>query len=232
MGGMFSFLSPCVLPLVPAYISYITGNSYQDMREDGKVAKWAMLLPAIVFVLGFSTVFIALGASASAVQGILLEYKSVFAKISGVIIIILGVHYTGLIKLPLLYREARFQSNGKQKGLAGSYVIGLAFAFGWSPCIGPILAMILTLAATQQHFSQGIMLLVVYSLGLGIPFVLSSLAMNKFLRVSDRLRKYMTLVKITIGALLIITGLAMFTETLQNVGFYLIEYMPWLAKIG
>ncbi len=232
IGGMFSFLSPCVLPLVPAYICFITGNSYQDLREGDKIAKWAMFWPALAFVLGFSTVFIALGAGASSVQGLLQEYKEIFAKISGVMIIILGVHFTGLVKIPFLYREARFQTGNEQRGLTGAYVIGLAFAFGWTPCIGPILATILTLAATQEHFSQGVGLLGVYSLGLGIPFIIASVAINSFLRASGRIRKHLRIIELVIGGLLIITGLAIFTGSLQNLGFYLIEAMPWLAKIG
>lgn len=232
VGGMFSFLSPCVLPLVPAYICFITGNSYQDVKEGEKIEKWAMFWPAVAFVLGFSTIFIALGAGASAVQGILQEYKEIFAQISGAMIIILGLHFMGAIKLSLLYKEARFQTSGEQRGLVGAYVIGLAFAFGWTPCIGPILATILTLAATQEHFSQGVGLLAVYSLGLGVPFVLASLAINSFLRVSGRLKKYMRMIELVIGSLLIVTGLAIFTGSLQVLGFYLIEIMPWLAEIG
>jgi len=232
VSGMFSFLSPCVLPLVPAYICFITGNSYQDVKDGEKIEKWAMLWPAVAFVLGFSTVFIALGAGASAIQGVLQDYKDVFAKISGVMIIILGVHFTGLVKLSFLYKEARFQTSDDQKGLVGAYVIGLAFAFGWTPCIGPILATILTLAATQEHFSQGVGLLAVYSMGLGVPFIIASVAINSFLRTSDRLRKHMRVVELIIGGLLIITGLAIFTGSLQNLGFYLLEAMPWLATIG
>lgn len=232
VSGMFSFLSPCVLPLVPAYICFITGNSYQDVREGDKIAKWAMFWPAVAFVLGFSTVFIALGAGASAAQGFLLEYKEIFAKISGVMIIVLGLHFAGVIKLSFLYKEARFQTSGEQKGLVGAYVIGLAFAFGWTPCIGPILATILTLAATQEHFSQGVALLAVYSLGLGVPFIIASVAINKFLRASGRLRKHMQTIERVIGVLLIVTGIAIFTGSLQNLGFYLIEAMPWLAEIG
>ncbi len=232
LGGMFSFLSPCVLPLVPAYICFITGNSYQDLRENDKIEKWAMFWPALAFVLGFSTVFIALGAGASAVQGVLQEYKEIFAKISGIMIIAMGIHFTGFVKIPFLYREARFQTGNEQRGLTGAYVIGLAFAFGWTPCIGPILATILTLAATQDHFSQGVGLLGVYSLGLGIPFIIASLAINRFLRASGRLRKHLRLMGIATGVLLIVTGLAIFTGSLQNLGFYLIEAMPWLAQIG
>jgi len=232
IGGMFSFLSPCVLPLVPAYICFITGNSYQDLRDGDKIDKWAMLWPAIAFVLGFSTVFIALGAGASFVQGVLLEYKEIFAQISGAMIIILGIHFTGLVKIPFLYREARFQTDNEQRGLTGAYVIGLAFAFGWTPCIGPILATILTLAATQEHFSEGVALLGVYSMGLGIPFIIAAVGINRFLRVSGRIKKYMRVIELSIGLLLIVTGVAIFTGSLQNLGFYLIEAMPWLAQIG
>ncbi|MCK5425554.1 MAG: sulfite exporter TauE/SafE family protein [Emcibacter sp.] len=232
VSGMFSFLSPCVLPLVPAYICFITGNSYQDVSEGEKIAKWAMFWPAVAFVLGFSTVFIALGAGASAVQGVLQEYKEIFSKISGVMIMILGLHFAGVIKLSFLYKEARFQTSGEQKGLIGAYVIGLAFAFGWTPCNGPILATILTLAATQEHFSQGVALLAVYSLGLGVPFIIASVAINKFLRASSRVKKHMRTIELVIGVLLLVTGLAIFTGSLQSFGFYLIEAMSWLAEIG
>ena len=232
ISGMFSFLSPCVLPLVPAYICFITGNSYQDIREGSERARWTMLWPAVAFVLGFSTVFIALGAGASAIQGVLLEYKEIFARISGVMIIILGLHFAGVIKLSFLHKEARFQTQNEQRGLIGAYVIGLAFAFGWTPCIGPILATILTLAATQEHFSQGIILLTIYSLGLGVPFIIASVTINGFLNTSEKLRKHMRTIERAIGALLMITGLAIFTGSLQDLGFYLIEAMPWLANIG
>jgi len=232
MSGMVSFLSPCVLPLVPAYLCFITGNSYQDVQDGDKIEKWAMFWPALAFVLGFSTIFIALGAGASSIQGILQDYKDIFAKISGAMIVILGLHFTGLIKLSFLYKEARFHTKTEQKGLVGAYVVGLAFAFGWTPCIGPILAMILTLAATQEHFTQGIALLAIYSLGLGVPFILASVAINRFLRASGRIRKYMPIIERLIGGLLIVTGIAIFTGFLQNLGFYLIEAMPWLGSIG
>jgi len=225
-------LSPCVLPLVPAYICFITGNSYQDLQGGEKIDKWAMLWPAVAFVLGFSTVFIALGAGASSFQGFLQEYKDIFAKVSGVLIVILGVHFTGLIRLSFLYKEARFQTRDEPKGLVGAYIVGLAFAFGWTPCIGPILATIITLAATQEHFSEGVTLLAIYSLGLGVPFIIASLAINRFLAASGRLRRHMQAIERIIGALLILTGIAIFTGSLQSLGFYLIEAVPWLAKIG
>lgn len=232
LSGMFSFLSPCVLPLVPAYICFITGNSYQDLQGGEKIDKWAMLWPAVAFVLGFSTIFIALGAGASSFQGILQEYKDIFARVSGVLIIILGIHFTGLIRLSFLYKEARLQTRDEPKGLIGAYIVGLAFAFGWTPCIGPILATIITLAATQEHFSEGVTLLAIYSLGLGVPFIVASLAINRFLAASGRLRRHMQTIERIIGALLILTGIAIFTGSLQSLGFYLIEAMPWLAKIG
>lgn len=223
-SGMVSFLSPCVLPLVPAYICFITGNSYQDVREGDKIAKWAMFWPAVVFVLGFSTVFVALGAGASSIQGILQENKEIFAKISGVMIIILGIHFTGLVKLPFLYREARFQTGDEQKGLVGAYIIGLAFAFGWTPCIGPILGAILAIAATQETIWKGIGLLFVYSMGLGIPFFLSGLFMNLFFSAFQRALKYMRVIEIVAGVFLIIVGVLVFTGKLAELTYYLPQW--------
>jgi len=232
LGGMFSFLSPCVLPLVPAYICFITGTSYQELKEDGQVSKLALLWPALAFVFGFSTVFIAMGAGASSLQGFLQEYKEVFALISGGLIVVLGLHFTGLIRLGFLYKEARFQSSDAPKGIIGAYVVGLAFAFGWTPCIGPILATIITLAANQQHFSEGVLLLATYSVGLGVPFILASVAINSFFVTSGRLKKHMRIIEVAIGILLVITGIAIMTGDLQNTGYYLIEWFPWLAEIG
>lgn len=232
LGGMFSFLSPCVLPLVPAYICFITGTSYEDLKGGVKIGRMALLWPSLAFVLGFSTVFVAMGAGASSLQGFLQEHKEIFALVSGGLIIILGLHFTGLIRLGFLYKEARFQSSDAPKGVIGAYVVGLAFAFGWTPCIGPILATIITLAANQAHFSQGVLLLATYSVGLGVPFILAALAINVFLVTSGRLRRHMRTVEIVIGILLIVTGGAIMTGDLQNSGFYLIEWFPWLAEIG
>ncbi|PCJ30700.1 MAG: cytochrome C biogenesis protein [Alphaproteobacteria bacterium] len=231
IGGMFSFLSPCVLPLVPAYICFITGNSYQDLRDGDKIDKWAMLWPAIAFVLGFSTVFIALGAGASFVQGVLLEYKEIFAQISGAMIIILGIHFTGLVKIPFLYREARFQTDNEQRGLTGAYVIGLAFAFGWTPCIGPILGAILAVAGAQQDISHGIILLALYSAGLGIPFLLAALATDAFLNWSQRFKRHLHIIEITSGILLMVVGALIFLGSFSILSGFIIEYMPWLSNI-
>ncbi|WP_138378781.1 cytochrome c biogenesis CcdA family protein [Luteithermobacter gelatinilyticus] len=232
LGGIFSFLSPCVLPLVPAYVCFVTGNSLNDLREGDKVPLLSVFWGALAFVLGFSTVFVALGAGASSLQPLLLNYMPVFSKVAGALIMILGIHFTGLVRIPLLYREARFQTRDNPAGILGAYVVGLAFAFGWTPCIGPILGTILTLAASQQTFGAGVSLLGVYSLGLGVPFVVAALSINRFLSFSGRFRRHLRTVEILIGLLLIMTGLAIFTGLLQTFGNVLLDWFPGLAKIG
>nr|WP_321396578.1 cytochrome c biogenesis protein CcdA [Emcibacter sp.] len=232
LGGIFSFLSPCVLPLVPAYVSYVTGSSLNDLREGDKVPVTDVLSGALAFVFGFSTVFVLLGAGASSLQPFLLEHLHIFSKISGGLIIMLGLHFTGIVRIGFLYREARFHTRDTPAGIIGAYVMGLAFAFGWTPCIGPILGTILTLAAGQQTFGTGVSLLIVYSLGLGIPFVLAALSVNRFLQFSGKFRNYFRLIEILIGALLILTGAAIFFGLLQTFGNNLLEWFPWLAEIG
>ena len=232
LGGIFSFLSPCVLPLVPAYVSYVTGSSLNDLREGDKVPLTDVLSGALAFVFGFSTVFVVLGAGASSLQPLLLQHLDVFSKISGALIVILGLHFAGIVRIGLLNREARFQSRETPAGIIGAYVMGLAFAFGWTPCIGPILGTILTLAASQQTFGTGVALLTIYSLGLGIPFILAALFVNRFLQFSGKFRKHFRLLEIIIGLLLILTGVAIFFGLLQTFGNTLIEWFPGLAEIG
>ncbi|MFC7047759.1 cytochrome c biogenesis CcdA family protein [Emcibacter nanhaiensis] len=232
LGGIFSFLSPCVLPLVPAYVSYVTGSSLNDLREGDRVPLGDVLFGALAFVFGFSTVFVLLGAGASSLQPILLQHLDIFSRISGALIIILGLHFTGIIRIGFLYREARFHTRETPAGILGAFVMGLAFAFGWTPCIGPILGTILTLAASQQTFGTGVALLIVYSLGLGIPFILAALFVNRFLQFSGRFRKHFRLLEILIGGLLLLTGIAIFFGLLQTFGNTLIEWFPGLAEIG
>ncbi len=214
LAGLISFLSPCVLPLVPGYISLISGLSVEQLQDSEQAKLAPILASSIAFVLGFSAVFVALGASASAVGKFLLINKPVFYKIAGAIIILFGLHLTGLLKISYLYREKRFQGTPRSMGWLGAFLIGLAFAFGWTPCIGPILGTVLTLAATKEKVSQGINLLAVYSAGLGVPFLLTTLGINGFLRFYRRFRSYLRAVEVFAGILLLAVGLLIFFNRL------------------
>lgn len=218
-AGLFSFISPCVLPLVPGYLSFISGVSLEDMRlrerktETIKIA----VLSSLLFGLGFTTVFVSLGATASLFGQFLLSKISIFNKISGVLVVIFGLHIMGVINLKFLMLEKRFHYQNRPTGLIGSsFVIGLSFAFGWTPCLGPILAGILTLASSQATVLGGIKLLMAYSLGLGIPFLLAAVAINYFFALFERVRKHFRKIEIVSGALLILVGLLLFTDNLQK----------------
>lgn len=234
-GGALSFLSPCVLPLVPAYLCYVAGTSFEELAAaEGRPPALARrtLAAALAFVLGFSTVFVLLGASASAINRLLLPHLPELAKIAGVVIVLFGLHMMGLLRIPFLNREARFNPAAGQAGLGQAYVLGLAFAFGWTPCIGPILATILALAASQKSLDYGVSLLAVYALGLGIPFLLAAFALDPFLRFLSRFRRHLRKAEITAGALLTATGILIFTNNLGQIGLYLLQAFPGLARIG
>lgn len=213
LAGVLSFLSPCVLPLVPGYLSLMSGVSIEKLKAGEAGATRAVVLSAIVFILGFSLVFIAMGASASYVSELLKAHRPLLGKIAGVIIILFGVFLLGLIKFPALYREKRFQGE-TGKGLGGSFLLGLAFAFGWTPCIGPILAGILGLAAVQETKGYGVYLLSIYSLGLGVPFLLTALGINKFLGFYKGFRRHLQWVERVAGVLLIAVGVLVATNQL------------------
>ncbi len=207
VAGVVSFLSPCVLPLVPGYISMLSGASIEELKAGGSAPLTARVFRnAFAFVLGFSAVFVAMGASATAVGNFLLARRSTFNIVAGIVIIIFGLHLTGLVKIPLLYREARISTGAPRRGLLGAFVLGFAFAFGWTPCIGPILAGILALAARQDVVFQGMFLLAVYSAGLAIPFLLTSLGLSQFLKLYGGFRKHLQVVEILSGVLLIAIG--------------------------
>lgn len=208
LAGVVSFLSPCVLPLVPGYVSMLSGESIEEMRAGGDtgVAK-RVFFNSIAFVVGFSTVFISLGASATWVGNFLATQRSVFNIVAGIVIIVFGVHLTGLVKIPFLYRDARLAAGAPKRGLVGSFILGFAFAFGWTPCIGPILAGILGLAATRDTVFAGMFLLAIYSAGLAIPFLLTGLGLSQFLKFYGRFRKYLQAVEVGSGVLLIGIGL-------------------------
>lgn len=235
LGGAISFLSPCVLPLVPAYLCFVAGTTLERLTgpEDEAEASYRKVLPAaIAFVLGFTTVFVALGASASAVNRLLLGNFEIISQIAGAVIIVFGLHYMGLFRIALLYREARFNPDRIGGGAIGAYVVGLAFAFGWTPCIGPILATILTLAASSDSLERGVALLTVYSLGLGVPFLLAALAIKPFMKFLTRFRRHLRKVEIGAGLLLVATGVMMLTGTFSQFGYYLLEAFPALGRIG
>ncbi|HZD25988.1 MAG TPA: cytochrome c biogenesis protein CcdA [Alphaproteobacteria bacterium] len=237
-GGLLSFLSPCVLPLVPAYLCFLGGVSVDELTAGaGKGAaapagQRRVLLAAFAFVLGFSTVFVALGASASAVSQVLLSQKLLLGKIAGVVIILFGLHFMGLLRIPALNREARFHWQDRPAGPLGAFLIGLAFAFGWTPCIGPVLATVLSVAARQDSVAYGVTLLASYAAGLGIPFVLAALAAGPFMRWLQRMRRHMHKIELATGGLLVLTGLLFLFNSFEVIGFWLIETFPALGNIG
>ena len=234
VAGLVSFISPCVLPIVPGYLSFISGVNVAQFKEGGapKDLVRRVALTSLVFVLGFSTVFVALGAAATYVGSLLLEHKRTLGVVGGVIIIILGLHTAGVFKINWLLSEKRANVQSKPLGLAGAYVVGLAFAFGWTPCIGPILGAILLYASQQETVTQGVVLLAAYSAGLGIPFILSALAVNWFFKVFGRLRNSMRAIEIVSGAMLVGVGLLLVTNRLTLIAQWFTRAFPSLANIG
>jgi cytochrome c-type biogenesis protein len=233
LAGAISFLSPCVLPLVPPYLVYISGVSLEDMeRVEGKANMRRVILASLVFVLGFTTVFVLLGATASVAGQMLRQYLPLLAKLAGVFIIIMGLHFLGVFRIGLLQREARYQTQSKPASLLGAYGVGLAFAFGWTPCIGPVLAAILSVAASEQDVTRGMFLLAVYSLGLGIPFLLAAWSISAFLKFFARFKKQMHNVERIMGGLLVVAGVLFLTGAIQTFSYWLLETFPSLGAIG
>jgi cytochrome c-type biogenesis protein len=227
-AGFLSFISPCVLPLIPGYVSFVSGVSLEDMRGDAAVssARRHVLITSLFFVLGFSLVFIALGATASVVGRFLFERQPILAKIAGVLLVIFGLHTMGVFRIAFLESEKRIQANRKPAGALGAVLVGIAFAFGWSPCIGPILGGILALAASKETVWEGVELLAVYSVGLGIPFLLTSIAINQFFAVSRRIRKHYHTIELVSGGLLVVIGVLIFTNQFTIIVRYLQPYLP------
>ena len=226
-AGFISFLSPCVLPLIPGYVSYISGSTLNELLEKKEIN----LIPLVLFTLGFSIVFIFFGATATFIGKILLNNSIQLRIFAGVIIIIFSLQILGLINLKFLNYEKRIQSKTKQ-GLLMPLLVGMAFGFGWTPCIGPILGSILVLASTTESLPKGIILLWFYSLGLAIPFILSGYLIQKFMLISKNLKRNMNLINKVGGVLLFLTGILILTNQLQILGFYLLEYLPFLEKFG
>lgn len=232
--GILSFLSPCVLPLVPGYISFVSGLSFEELRKSESAKKFLTktLLSSMFFVLGFSIVFVALGASATAVGKFLSDNMNIISKIAGAVIVLFGLHMTGILRINFLNYEAKFRTKGKPLGLIGAFVVGFAFAFGWTPCIGPVLATILVLASQQETIKQGILLLSVYSLGLGIPFIITSLSVNFFFKWFSKVRRYLNIVEIASGVILILLGVLIFTNSLGIISGYIVKLFPFLSKFS
>lgn len=233
-AGLLSFVSPCVLPLVPPYLCYIGGVSLDQLTGEAPdgAAKRRVIFSSLAFVLGFSTVFVLLGATASAIGRLVASYLDVLAIVAGVVIIIMGLHFLGLFKIPLLYREARMEVSKRPAGPLGAYVVGLAFAIGWTPCIGPVLAAILAVAGAEQTVTRGAMLLGVYSLGLGIPFLAAGIFAGGFMHFMQRFRQHVGKVEKTMGGLLVVTGVLFMTGYMTTMSFWLLETFPGLAALG
>jgi len=225
LGGLLSFISPCVLPLVPSYVSFVTGVSFEELTDDDTNAavKRVILLNSLMFVLGFSTVFILiLGSSAQLFGSLMMQYQDIIRKIGGVAIIILGIHVIGIINLRILQMDKRLHFfHKKPSGLFGSFLVGVGFAAGWTPCIGPILSAIFAIAATSPSKWSGTFLFIAYSAGLAIPFMLTSLGINTFLRHFNKLKKHMRLVSVITGVLLILTGVLIYSNSLALISGYM-----------
>ncbi len=226
-AGLISFLSPCVLPLIPGYISYVSGSSFNELIEK----KNTNLIPIILFTVGFSIVFIIFGAASTFLGQLLLQNSFELRIVAGVIIILFSLHIIGLINLKFLNYEKRIQTNNN-KNIYSPIVIGAAFGFGWTPCIGPILGSILALAATEESINKGILLLFFYSLGLAIPFILSGYLIQKFLVFSKNFKKNINLVSKIGGSILLITGILILTNQLQALGYYILNIFPFLQNFG
>ena len=228
-GGVMSFLSPCVLPLVPSYLSFVTGMSLEDLQEG--VDRKATFMHSLLFVVGFSIIFITLGASASFLGSFLRYYEVWIARVGGLVIIVLGLHLTGVLRIAPLMRERRVHVNDKPAGYLGTIGVGAAFGAGWTPCIGPVLGAILTLAGTQETVWAGVSLLSVYSLGLAIPFLISALALDLFLSAFSRFRRFLPLVEKAAGVMLVIMGLLLMTGAFTILSTYLLPWTPdWILN--
>lgn len=235
VAGLLSFLSPCVLPLVPPYLCFLGGMTLEELgarQAAGDAGARRVVLSAVFFVLGFATVFVALGATASAIGGLVTRHFELLAQIAGGLIVLLGLHFLGLLRIGVLFREARFHPARRPAGLAGAYLIGLAFAFGWTPCVGPVLATILFVAGSEESAVYGASLLGAYAAGLGIPFVAAAFAARPFGAFMARFRRHVGAVEKVLGALLVATGVLFITGSMANLSYWLLETFPGLSRIG
>jgi len=230
--GLLSFVSPCVLPIIPGYISFISGYSLNDMTGENTAAKRAMLVNTIFFIAGFTLIFVMMGAAATSIGQLLNENLTLISKIAGAVIIVFGLHMIGIFKISFLNYEKRFHLQDKKLGILGSFTVGSAFAFGWTPCIGPVLAGILAIASQQETVMQGVVLLTVYSLGLGIPFLLTSLSINKFFNVFNRIKKHFHAIEVVGGVMLVAVGVLMITNYLTIIASYFSKWFPFLNSLS
>jgi len=235
LAGFLSFLSPCVLPLVPPYLCFLGGTTFDQLTGEDETPPHVyktVIMSSVAFVLGFTTIFVILGATATAAGQLMVDNLSLLGKIAGVVIIIAGLHFLGVLHIPMLHREARYHADARPAGLIGAYVIGLAFAFGWTPCIGPVLAAILAMAAGEDSVRQGVALLFVYSLGLGIPFIVAAIAIKPFMSTLQRFRKHLATVEKLLGGFLVLTGILFLTNSMTLIASWMLELFPGLARIG
>ena len=234
-AGLLSFLSPCVLPLVPPYLCFLGGLTMDQLavqQAENKVAARRVFFAALAFVAGFATVFVALGATASVLGQLVTQYYEWLARIAGAVIIVLGLHFLGLFRIALLFREARFHVESRPAGLLGAYLVGLAFAFGWTPCVGPILAAILFVAGAEDSVWEGMGLLGAYAAGIGLPFLAAALAARPFMAFMGRFRRHLGTVEKVMGGLLVITGLLFLTGSMSEIAYWILETFPSLGRIG
>ncbi len=230
-AGVLSFLSPCVLPIVPPYLAYISGISMGELTGKDAVRRSAVI-PALFFVLGLSTIFLFMGFAASALGRVFLQYQDALSKISGAVIIVLGLHFLHVLRIPILDREARLDAGERGGSAFGAYVLGLAFAFGWTPCIGPQLGAILSLAASEASVARGTALLALYAVGLGIPFLLAAIFITRSIALMNKMKRHMVLIEKAMGALLIVVGTALMTGAFSRFSYWLLETFPGLALLG
>lgn len=234
LAGLLSFVSPCVLPIVPPYLAYLAGVSFSDLQDEDIESGRArhIILSAIAFVAGFTTVFVALGATASIVGQTIAQYFNVLSIIAGVIILIMGLHFLGVFRIAFLYREARVDVRNKPAGFVGAYVMGLAFAFGWTPCVGPVLAAILFIAGAEDTALRGAGLLAVYSLGIGLPFILAAVFASRFIGWANRFKRHMATVEKAMGLLLVVTGILFMTGQMSRIAQWLLDTFPAFSTMG
>lgn len=232
IAGLLSFLSPCVLPLAPPYLCYIGGVSMSQMTDDegpSPEIRRSVIYASIAFALGLATIFVALGATFSAIGQWVGENRILLSRIAGAIIIVMGLHFLGVFRIALLYREARLEVSQKPAGILGAYIVGMAFGFGWTPCVGPALGAVLMTAANEPSAWGGAGILLAYGLGMGLPFVLIAFFMVPFMRWMSRFRRHLRKVEIVMGVFLILVGVLFLTNTMRDVGFWMLEVMPWLG---
>lgn len=232
VAGLLSFVSPCVLPLVPPYLCFLAGVSFEELASDDQAVTASVFKTALAFVLGFTTVFVLLGATASVVGQVVTQYLATLSVIAGAVIAIMGLHFLGVLRLSWLMVTKKADVARKPPGILGGYVVGLAFAFGWTPCVGPVLAALLFLAGSKDTLWQGAGMLFVYSLGIGLPFLAASLFARPFLMLMARVKRHMMTVERVMGGLLVITGAMFMTGQMANVAYWMLEMFPALGEVG